>query len=95
MDSATAASSGRACGADLNVIDHDALTLYSPRMAHDLPAGGRRLLQAADGYDFTVVAGEITRENGIDTGARPGRLIRGSAVVLDERAGPGWRMGSR
>jgi N-acyl-D-aspartate/D-glutamate deacylase len=47
-------------------------------MAHDLPAGGRRLLQAADGYDFTVVNGEITRENGADTSARPGRLIRGA-----------------
>ena len=64
--------------ADVNVIDHDALTLYSPRMAHDLPAGGRRLLQSADGYDFTLVNGVVTRENGADTGARPGRLIRGA-----------------
>lgn len=64
--------------ADVNVIDHEALTLYSPRMAHDLPAGGRRLLQTADGYDFTMVKGEITREKGVDTGARPGRLIRGA-----------------
>jgi N-acyl-D-aspartate/D-glutamate deacylase len=64
--------------ADLNVIDHERLTLYAPRMAHDLPAGGRRLLQKADGYDFTIVSGEITRENGEDTGARPGRLIRGA-----------------
>lgn len=64
--------------ADLNVIDHDRLTLHAPRMAHDLPAGGRRLLQTADGYDFTIVSGEITRENGEDTGARPGRLIRGA-----------------
>lgn len=64
--------------ADLNVIDHDRLTLHAPRMAHDLPAGGRRLLQTADGYDFTIVSGEITRQNGEDTGARPGRLIRGA-----------------
>lgn len=64
--------------ADLNVIDFDKLTLHSPRMAHDLPAGGRRLLQEATGYDFTIVSGEITRENGRDTGARPGRLIRGA-----------------
>ena len=64
--------------ADLNVIDFDNLTLHSPRMAHDLPAGGRRLLQEADGYDYTIVAGEVTRDHGVDTGARPGRLVRGA-----------------
>jgi N-acyl-D-aspartate/D-glutamate deacylase len=55
--------------ADLNVIDHDGLRLHPPYMAHDLPAGGRRLLQRADGYLHTFVAGE-------QTGARPGRLVR-------------------
>ena len=64
--------------ADLNVIDHERLTLNAPHMAHDLPAGGRRLLQTVDGYDFTIVSGEITREGGVDTGARPGRLVRGA-----------------
>ena len=64
--------------ADLNVIDYNALTLHGPKMAHDLPAGGRRLLQEATGYDYTVVAGTITREFGQDTGQRPGRLIRGA-----------------
>ena len=64
--------------ADINVIDHQALTLRSPRVVHDLPAGGRRLDQQADGYVATVVAGEVTRSNGADTGARPGRLVRGT-----------------
>ncbi|MFK7896387.1 MAG: amidohydrolase family protein [Myxococcota bacterium] len=64
--------------ADLNVIDFDNLKLRSIKMAHDLPAGGRRLLQAAEGYDYTIVSGEITRKDGADTGARPGRLIRGA-----------------
>jgi N-acyl-D-aspartate/D-glutamate deacylase len=63
---------------DVNVIDYDNLTLRSARMAFDLPAGGRRLLQEASGYDYTIVAGEVTREHGKDTGARPGRLIRGA-----------------
>ncbi len=63
--------------ADLNVIDHAALTLRSPRLAHDLPGGGRRLLQEASGYTATVVAGAVTRRNDVDTGARPGRLVRG------------------
>ena len=64
--------------ADLNVIDFERLTLRAPRMAHDLPAGGRRLLQEADGYVATVLSGAITRRRGVDTGARPGRLVRGA-----------------
>ena len=63
--------------ADLNVIDMDALRLGVPKMVHDLPAGGRRLLQGATGYDATIVNGVVTRRNGVDTGARPGRLVRG------------------
>jgi N-acyl-D-aspartate/D-glutamate deacylase len=63
--------------ADLNVIDFEGLKLRSIKMVHDLPAGGRRLLQKAEGYDYTIVSGEITRRNGEDTGARPGRLVRG------------------
>ena len=63
--------------ADINVIDMQALQLDVPRMAYDLPAGGRRLVQGARGYDATVVSGVITRRHGVDTGARPGRLLRG------------------
>ncbi len=63
--------------ADLNVIDHDRLDLRMPELVHDLPAGGRRLIQGADGYVATIVAGEVTRRDGVDTGARPGRLVRG------------------
>lgn len=64
--------------ADINVIDMDALTLLPARMAYDLPAGGRRLLQGASGYVATIVSGTVTRRNGVDTGARPGRLVRGA-----------------
>jgi N-acyl-D-amino-acid deacylase len=63
--------------ADLNVIDMDALALELPSMVYDLPAGGRRLIQGARGYDATVVSGAVTRRHGVDTGARPGQLIRG------------------
>ena len=63
--------------ADVNVIDMDALTLGVPKMAYDLPAGGRRLIQGARGYDATVVSGVVTRRHGVDTGARPGQLLRG------------------
>ncbi len=71
-----------ACGmrADLNLIDLDRLRLRSPRWANDLPAGGRRLMQDADGYDATYLAGVCTWENGEPTGEFPGRLVRvGSA----------------
>ena len=63
--------------ADLNVIDLDALRLHPPQMVFDLPAGGRRLIQRADGYKYTVVSGEVTFEDGNATGAMPGKLIRG------------------
>ncbi len=62
--------------ADLNVIDLDNLTLREPRLVADLPAGGTRLLQAAEGYVATIVAGQVTRQGDEFTGARPGRLIR-------------------
>ncbi len=62
--------------ADLNVIDHDRLQLREPRLVRDLPAGGTRLLQAAEGYRATIVAGQVTREHDRFTGARPGRLVR-------------------
>jgi N-acyl-D-amino-acid deacylase len=58
------------------VIDLDALRLHEPEMVHDLPAGGRRLVQRVDGYEATVVAGEVTFERGEHTGALPGRLVR-------------------
>jgi len=63
--------------ADVNVIDFDGLANRSPRMAYDLPAGGRRLLQEADGYLATLVAGTVTYERGEATGPLPGRLLRG------------------
>jgi N-acyl-D-amino-acid deacylase len=62
--------------ADVNVIDLDGMQLHAPEMAFDLPAGGRRLVQRADGYVATLVAGEVTYEAGEPTGARPGRLVR-------------------
>ena len=64
---------------DLNVIDMDALTLHPARMAYDLPAGGQRLVQGASGYSATIVNGVVTRRDGVDTGARPGRLSAGHA----------------
>ncbi|MGA0238176.1 MAG: N-acyl-D-amino-acid deacylase family protein [Acidimicrobiales bacterium] len=63
--------------ADLNIIDYGALRLLTPEMIYDLPAGGRRLVQRCEGYVATIVAGEVTRRDGVDTGARPGRLVRG------------------
>jgi N-acyl-D-aspartate/D-glutamate deacylase len=63
--------------ADLNLIDFDALQARKPELRHDLPAGGRRFVQPADGYVATVVAGTVTYEGGEATGPLPGRLLRG------------------
>ncbi len=62
---------------DLNVIDFEHLTAHRPEVRYDLPAGGRRLLQGAEGYLHTVVNGVETYTNGEPTGELPGRLVRG------------------
>jgi N-acyl-D-aspartate/D-glutamate deacylase len=64
--------------ADLNVIDLENLECAPPEIATDLPAGGRRLLQAAKGYTWTIKRGAVTFEDGIATGQLPGRLVRGT-----------------
>jgi N-acyl-D-aspartate/D-glutamate deacylase len=63
---------------DLNVIDLDHLNLRLPELVFDLPGGARRLVQRAEGYVATVVSGEVTFRDGEETGARPGRLVRGA-----------------
>ncbi len=63
--------------ADLNIIDYDRLTLHAPEVRFDLPAGGKRLVQRADGYVATIVAGQVTYRDGAATQALPGRLVRG------------------
>lgn len=67
--------------ADLNVIDLDRIKLGKPWLAFDLPAGGKRLLQKAEGYDCTIKNGVVTFRNGDWTGATPGGLIRGPQQV--------------
>ena len=69
--------------ADFNLIDYDGLRLEAPEMTYDLPAGGKRLVQKAQGYRMTINSGEVTFEDGEATGELPGRLIRGA------KAGPG------
>jgi N-acyl-D-aspartate/D-glutamate deacylase len=64
--------------ADLNVVDLEALRIPAPSMAHDLPAGGRRLVQRAVGYRHTFVAGVETYADGTWTGATPGKVLRGA-----------------
>ena len=70
--------------ADLNVIDFKALRLFRPEAIYDLPAGGRRLVQRAEGYRYTIKSGQVTFEDGQHTGALPGGLVRGGreAVIL-------------
>jgi len=63
--------------ADLNLIDMDMLRLEKPWLAFDLPAGGKRLLQRAQGYRYTIKSGVITFEDGVWTGATPGGVLRG------------------
>ncbi len=64
--------------ADLNVIDVEGLACESPRIVSDLPAGGRRLLQSAKGYRYTIKRGSVTFDAGAATGELPGKLLRGA-----------------
>jgi N-acyl-D-aspartate/D-glutamate deacylase len=66
--------------ADVNVIDLDRLTLHAPKVVRDLPAGGKRLTQDAEGYVATLVSGQVTRRHGEDTGVRMGRLVRNAGI---------------
>jgi N-acyl-D-aspartate/D-glutamate deacylase len=74
--------------ADINVIDFERLRLFRPEAIHDLPAGGKRLVQRVEGYRYTVKSGQVTFEDGRHTGALPGGLVRGGreAVILSAAA---------
>ncbi len=62
--------------ADFNLVDPRRLALGTPKLVHDLPAGGKRFLQPAQGYIGTWVAGQAVARQGVVTQARPGRLVR-------------------
>ena len=72
--------------ADINVIDFDNLTLHAPRVVRDLPAGGKRLVQSASGYEATIVSGRVAFREGDPTGALQGRLVRGTRAAPDSVA---------
>ena len=62
--------------ADVNVFDYAGLNLHKPEIRYDMPMNGRRLVQRAEGYKHTFVAGVSTFEDGKFTGALPGKLVR-------------------
>ena len=81
--------------ADLNVIDMEALSLNLPTVAFDLPAGGCRLLQTAEGYEVTIKSGRVTFRQGVKTGDYPGRVIRGPQPAPAETSLPATASDSR
>jgi len=72
------------CLADINVIDLEKIKLSEPWLAFDLPAGGKRLLQKAEGYDATIKSGQITFRDGAYLGVHPGKLVRGPQASPNE-----------
>ena len=64
--------------ADFNLIDFEGLRLLRPEVVYDLPAGGRRMIQRAEGYRHTFVSGVEVMRDGQPTGRLPGRLVRGA-----------------
>jgi N-acyl-D-aspartate/D-glutamate deacylase len=71
---------------DINIIDFAKLKLHAPNIVNDLPAGGRRLGQSAEGFVATIVSGVVTYQNGVATGELPGKLIRGAQQALSTAA---------
>jgi N-acyl-D-aspartate/D-glutamate deacylase len=67
---------GAGARADLVVWDPTALGVGATRWVEDFPAGGGRFVVDATGYRALVVNGEVVRVEGVDTGARPGRVLR-------------------
>ena len=63
--------------ADVNVIDLERLRIHRPELRNDLPTDAGRILQRSTGYVATMVAGDLVRDHDEDTGARPGRVVRG------------------
>ena len=67
--------------ADINIIDHGKLTMGPPKVIHDLPGNGSRLVQPPRGFDLTMVAGQVTQRDGAPTSALPGRLVRNGSLA--------------
>lgn len=71
---------------DVNIIDYDQLALEAPELRFDLPAGGRRLVQDARGYRYTIKRGQVVMLDGQHTGALPGKVIRGPQTAPEAAA---------
>ena len=67
--------------ADINILDPERIVLHRPQIQADLPAGGKRLRQEADGYVATLLSGTVTYRDGVPTGALPGKLVRGTRTA--------------
>lgn len=62
--------------ADINVIDYENLKSCHPEYVYDFPHNGGRIVTKSEGYDATIVAGQVVIQDGQYTGNRPGEVIR-------------------
>ena len=65
-----------ACSADIVVYDLAKLEVLPSEVAEDLPGGEWRRIQKSKGYNWILVNGEVTFEDGEPTGALPGKFLR-------------------
>jgi N-acyl-D-aspartate/D-glutamate deacylase len=75
--------------ADITIFDPETVAPRKPEVVYDVPCGGRRLEQHADGYKATIVNGQLFTEDGEQTGARPGRLLRAGCIAVPDGSMPG------
>jgi N-acyl-D-aspartate/D-glutamate deacylase len=58
------------------VWDPSRLGVGPTRWADDFPAGGGRFVVESTGYRAVVVNGSVLLDDGVDTGARAGAVLR-------------------
>ena len=68
-----------------HVIDLDRLKVHVPSVVYDLPAGGRRMRQLADGYVATIVSGKVTYRT-----PKKGRKANTVTTACTCARGSGW-----
>jgi N-acyl-D-aspartate/D-glutamate deacylase len=64
--------------ADIVIFDPATVNAGKESVVRDFPAGGWRIKEEAVGVHYTIVNGQVLLEDGVHTGALPGRVLRNS-----------------
>ena len=62
--------------ADIVIFDPDTIESLPQEKVYDFPAGAWRMKEMAAGVHYTIVNGQVLLEQGVHTGALPGKVLR-------------------